>query len=164
MKALKFVPVLLFLLTPLFAEPPASTPPPELAKLRQKYVDSLNDLLQQFVKAGNSDAADAVSREIGRFSPCGVWTWDADVKTVTIHDDGTVTQNTKSADKNSKDSWHWTDQASGKFAIVWDSGLVDSVTLSPDGKTMFVKSNSGSDFVVRRLQQVQVVDAGAHAN
>ena len=163
MKTLTLLAALLFLAAPGFAQQPDNTTPPELAKVRQKYVDSLNDLLQQYTKANNAAGMKAVTLEIDKFSPCGVWMWDEKIKTVTLHDDGTVTQNSKTADKNSKDAWHWTDQASGKFTIVWDSGLVDAAILSPDGKTMLIRRNTGTAFVARRLPQVEP-DAGAHAN
>ena len=135
--------------------------PPELLKLRQNYVDSLNDLLRQYTKDNNSAGVKAATQELDKLSPCGVWKWiGAMVKTATFHPDGTVTTNTKTEDRNSKDAWHWTDEINGKFQINWDSGWVDDVTLSPDGTTLLIKNNAGKQYTVARLSQVEPDGAG----
>jgi hypothetical protein len=143
---------------------PGKPAPPELLKLRQGYIDSLNDLLQGYIKADNTAGIKAVTDDIDKLTPCGVWRWvGGKIKTATIHPDGTVTENTKTEDKTSKDAWHWTDEINGKFQITWDSGWVDDLTLSPDGKTMLILNNLGQQHIVQRLPQVAegAAEAGA---
>ena len=156
--------VLLVLLTPLSSDepdiPPGIHTPPELTKLREHYVDALNDLLQQYTKDNNAAGMQVVTQEIGKVSPFGVWRWVADIKSATIHPDGTVTKNSKSEDKTSKDVWHWTDEVKGKFQINWDSGWVDNMTLLPDGDTMTGINNTGRKFTVHRLPQSGQGSAG----
>ena len=143
--------------------PPAKAGPPGLAKLRQDYIASLNDLLRQYVEQNKRKMAKAVAAEIEKVAPqapgaagtppCGTWLWLNNSMTVTLHPDGTVTRNSMREDKNSRDRWHWIDQPAGKFQIAWDNGWLDKATLSPDGRTLTIVNNAGDAYTVRCLSQ-----------
>ena len=167
MKNLLFFALLLSLGASIFAQQSDNGTSAELSKLRQNYVDSLNNLLRQCVKDNDLAGATAITKEIDKVSPpastpdaspaaspddeksspCGIWVWRGGVSLNRINPDGTVVQDSKTT----RNTWRWVDEANRKLRIDWATGWVDHLTLSEDGGTMDVVNNDGGTFTVHRL-------------
>ena len=167
MKKLLSLASLLSLLAPALAQQTAS-PTPDLSTLRQNYLNSLDQLLIQDVKASDLTAARAVIDEIEKVSPpqstpaitqtapidetkspCGNWVWHGGVLIVALNSDGTVS----SDGSVTKSVWHWVDQPNRTLRIDWTSGWIDHLTLSADGQSMDCVNNNGDTFTVNRLSK-----------
>jgi hypothetical protein len=172
MKTLILPALMASMAAPLFAQQSAA-PSPDLSHLRENYVDSLDRLLIQDVKANDLTDARAVIDEIEKVSPqqaspapvqsatnsvtaaapdtanspCGTWVWDGGVLLVAFNADGTVSRD----GKVTKSVWHWVDQPNRTLRIDWTSGWVDHLTLADDGQSMDCLNNNGGQFTVHRL-------------
>jgi hypothetical protein len=157
MKTLSFITAVLFFATPLLAQQPENAPGSELSKLRQSYIDSLNHLLQQYVKDNNVAAAASVSQELDRvaratpdsepnMSPCGAWRWPGG-GVITIMANGIATNTAW----KTKGVWHWIDESKHQVQIEWQDGFIDKLTVSPDGTQMHGSNNDDVKLIAYRF-------------
>ncbi len=128
-----------------------------LPELRQAYLQSLEALLQSHLKEERYAEAAAVCEELGRLkgadrkmkvmaarrSPAGDWQWPGDAA-ATFRADGTVTHT------ENQGVWFWLGESRTVLRIQWNDGVVDTLTLTPDGKTLAGSNNRGEAFTAHR--------------
>jgi hypothetical protein len=73
----------------------------------------------------------------------GTWTWHYIFDSETVLSEGGVGRN------NTGPKGVWTCSA-GIATATWDNGFVDTITISGDGKTLFIKNNAGKSFTADR--------------
>jgi hypothetical protein len=168
MKSFPLILASLIFAFPVFAQQSNNSSDAELAKIRQKYVSSLKELLNRYIKADNIAGAAEVSRELDRVntesakempgstSPTGAWRWVGG-STVVIGADGVTTNK----GDNTKGIWHWTDETKRQFQIEWEVGFVENMTLSPNGKVLLWVSNSGKGMRADRISSPEKDARGA---
>jgi len=158
-----------------YSEQADNPTPPELLKLRKRYLDSLNLLRQKYVSESDTANAATVSREIEKVShatppvttpnpvpeikpedfpaavedasPIGLWAWHHNATTVAINADGTVGRD------HNQGKRRWIDVAERKYQIEWKNGFIDKVAVAKDGRTMRVVNNLGEGYTVRLIPE-----------
>jgi hypothetical protein len=73
----------------------------------------------------------------------GTWTWHYFLDTETVLSEGGVGRNSTGP----KGAWTC---SAGIATAKWDNGFVDTITVSGDGNTLFIKNNEGKSFTADR--------------
>jgi hypothetical protein len=73
----------------------------------------------------------------------GTWTWHYILDSETVLSEGGAGRN------NTGPEAVWTCSA-GIATATWDNGFVDTITISGDGNTLFIKNNEGKSFTADR--------------
>ena len=76
----------------------------------------------------------------------GDWAWDTRAFPATIKSNGTVVGN--DGGKKIKATWTCIDDAKGQIVVNWNTGYIDTLTISSDGKSMTGANNYGGRLVI----------------
>jgi len=91
-----------------------------------------------------SEATPTPASDISTPSPCGKWKHYGKGKTIiaTLSSDGTAISNKY----KTKGAWHWLDESKNQFQIEWENGIIDTLTISQDGKKVMGSNNHAENF------------------
>lgn len=139
------------------AAPMESAANREILALRRNHEDGLNRLLNKFLKERNLAAVSAICAEMkvirsevpkiesGK-SPIGLWNWHEN-NPVILRSNGLAIW---------KDSnygiWRWLNESERKVEIQWDNGYSDILTISADGKKLYIVNNYNDKFTADKAE------------